>query len=33
MHLGMSGSFRVLRGGDESATAKYHHARAQSSGA
>ena len=25
MHLGMSGSFRVLRGGDESATAKYHH--------
>jgi formamidopyrimidine-DNA glycosylase len=25
MHLGMSGSFRVLRGGDEKATAKYHH--------
>jgi formamidopyrimidine-DNA glycosylase len=25
MHLGMSGSFRVLRAGDESATAKYHH--------
>jgi formamidopyrimidine-DNA glycosylase len=25
MHLGMSGSFRVLRDGDESATAKYHH--------
>ena len=27
MHLGMSGSFRVLREGDESATAKYHHAK------
>jgi formamidopyrimidine-DNA glycosylase len=25
MHLGMSGSFRVLRDGDENATAKYHH--------
>jgi formamidopyrimidine-DNA glycosylase len=25
MHLGMSGSFRVLRGGDEGATATYHH--------
>src|SRR3954469_11029894 len=25
MHLGMSGSFRVLRSGDERATAKYHH--------
>jgi formamidopyrimidine-DNA glycosylase len=27
MHLGMSGSFRVLRGGEEKATAKYHHAK------
>jgi formamidopyrimidine-DNA glycosylase len=25
MHLGMSGSFRVLCGGDERTTAKYHH--------
>jgi formamidopyrimidine-DNA glycosylase len=29
MHLGMSGSFRVLRGGREKGTAKYHHERAQ----
>jgi formamidopyrimidine-DNA glycosylase len=27
MHLGMSGSFRVLQGGDESLTAQYHHAK------
>jgi formamidopyrimidine-DNA glycosylase len=29
MHLGMSGSFRVLHGGSEKGTAKYHHERAQ----
>jgi formamidopyrimidine-DNA glycosylase len=27
MHLGMSGSFHVFRGGDEQATARYHHER------
>ena len=29
MHLGMSGSFRVLRGGDESTPGNYHHERSQ----
>jgi formamidopyrimidine-DNA glycosylase len=29
MHLGMSGSFHVFRGGDEQATARYHHERAR----
>jgi formamidopyrimidine-DNA glycosylase len=29
MHLGMSGSFRVLHGGSEKGTAKYHHERSQ----
>jgi formamidopyrimidine-DNA glycosylase len=29
MHLGMSGSFHVFRGGDEEDTARYHHERAR----
>jgi len=29
MHLGMSGSFRVLRGGDEKRPGKYHHERSK----
>jgi len=29
MHLGMSGSFRVLRGGDEKQPGKYHHERSK----